>query len=40
MFVWKTWTREKRCAGVVTEVKEYRILLLLGFIPLFIWING
>ena len=40
MFVWKTWRKEKRFAGVVKEAKEYRVLLLLGFIPLFIWING
>ena len=40
MFVWKTWRKEKRFAGVVKEAKEYRVLLLLGFIPMFIWING
>lgn len=40
MLVWKTWRKEKRFAGIVTKTKEYRILLLFGFIPLFIWING
>lgn len=41
MLVWKTWTKSKRDrAGVVWGVKKYKILLLFGFIPLFIWING
>ncbi len=40
MFVWKTWRKEKKFAGFVTEAKEYKMLLLFGFIPLFISING
>lgn len=40
MFVWKTWVKEKIVFGVVSERKEYRVLLLFGIIPLFIAING
>lgn len=40
MIVWKTWRKEKRFAGVLKSAKEYKILLLFGFIPLFISING
>ena len=27
MFVWKTWRKEKKFAGFVTEAKEYKMLL-------------
>ena len=40
MIVWRTWRKTKTFAGVTTVVKEYKMLLLFGFIPLFIWING
>lgn len=40
MFVWKQWRKERRFLGDLETVKEYRILLLFGFIPLFIAING
>lgn len=40
MLVWKMWRTEKRVFGVVSSTKEYKILLLFGFIPLFISING
>ena len=41
MFVWRTWRKtETGFAGATIVRKEYKILLLFGFIPLFIWING
>lgn len=40
MLVWKMWRKEKTVFGVTQSAKEYRILLLFGFIPLFISING
>lgn len=40
MFVWRTWAKVKRIAGIETGRKEYRVLLLFGIIPLFIGING
>ena len=40
MLVWKKWRIEKRFAGMIESVKEYRMLLLFGFIPIFIGING
>ena len=40
MLVWKMWRTEKRVLGMVDRVKEYKVLLLFGFIPLFISING
>ncbi len=40
MLVWKSWRKEKRFAGIIEEVKEYKMLLLFGFIPIFISING
>ena len=39
MFVWKQF-RKSKGVGVFAEVKDYRMLLLFGFIPLFISING
>ncbi len=40
MLVWKMWRKEKVVFGIVDEAKEYKTLLLFGFIPLFISING
>ena len=40
MLIWKQWRMIKRVAGVTTKEKEYKILLLLGIIPIFISING
>ncbi len=40
MFVWKQWTKIKTCFGKVQEEKVYKLLLLFGFIPLFIFIDG
>lgn len=40
MLVWKTWTKEKYVFGQLEEHKEYKMLLLFGFIPLFVSING
>lgn len=40
MLVWKQWAKETTVFGVVSERKEYKILLLFGIIPLFISING
>lgn len=40
MFVWKQWRKEQYCLGKLASAKEYRILLLFGFIPLFIAIDG
>lgn len=40
MFVWRAWRKTKKSFGETIVVKEYKMLLLFGFIPLFIWING
>lgn len=40
MLVWKKWSIVKRFMGEETTIKEYRLLLLFGIIPLFISING
>jgi hypothetical protein len=40
MLVWKQWARVKRMFGVESDRKEYKVLLLFGIIPLFIFING
>lgn len=40
MLFWRTWKKEKKLVGVVIKSKEYKVLLLFGFIPLFIWIKG
>lgn len=40
MLVMKKWRKEKVIFGVVESVKEYKILLLFGFIPIYISING
>lgn len=40
MFVWKQWRKEMYHLGHLESAKDYRILLLFGFIPLFIAING
>ena len=40
MLVWKQWMIEKTVLGRVESHKEYRMLLLFGIIPLFVFING
>jgi hypothetical protein len=40
MLVMKKWRKEEVIFGVVESVKEYKILLLFGFIPIYISING
>lgn len=40
MLVWKTWRKEKRVLGNLVSRKDYKVLLLFGFIPLYISING
>ena len=40
MFVWKQWRKETYKYGVLEDAKEYRMLLLFGFIPIYIYING
>ena len=38
MLVYKTWVKRERITGQV--IKEYKLLLLFGIIPIFIWVNG
>ncbi len=38
MLVYKTWDKRERITGQV--IKEYKLLLLFGIIPIFIWVNG
>ena len=40
MLIWKTRRKEKIVFGVTESAKEYKLLLLFGFIPLYISING
>jgi hypothetical protein len=40
MLVWKKWSVVRRFMGEAKTIKEYRILLLFGIIPLFVSING
>lgn len=40
MFVWRTFKKVKSSFGIVEKVKIYRLGLLFGFIPVFIWIDG
>ena len=40
MFVWKQWEKQKIVFGHVESQKQYKLLLLFGIIPLFIWIDG
>lgn len=40
MFVWKQWRKEKYFFGDLKSAKEYKMLLLFGFVPLFIAVNG
>lgn len=40
MIVWKEWSVTKKCFGVVESQKIYKLLLLFGIIPIFIYING
>ena len=40
MLVWKTWTKKTRFGGgTIKDIKQYRMLLLFGFIPIFISIK-
>ena len=39
MFVWKQWKKETYKYGELESVKGYKMLLLFGFIPLYISIN-
>ncbi len=39
MLVFKTWVSVKKDI-ITTKTKVYRVLLLFGIIPLFIWIDG
>lgn len=38
MLVYKTWDKRERITGRV--IKKYKLLLLFGIIPIFIWVNG
>lgn len=40
MVVWKHWAKVKKEYGETKIEKEYKMLLLFGFIPLFISVNG
>lgn len=42
MFVWKQWVHNKHdfLTGEVINRKVYKMLLLFGFIPLYIFIDG
>ena len=40
MLVWKQWEKVKTMFGIEQERKIYRVLLLFGLIPLFIFIDG
>lgn len=40
MIVWKEWRVTKKCFGVVERDRIYKLLLLFGIIPIFIYING
>ena len=39
MLIFKTWVSVKNDI-LTTKTKIYRVLLLFGIIPLFIWIDG
>lgn len=40
MLVWKTWTKvEHAAAGYVKYIKHYKMLLLFGFIPLYVSVD-
>lgn len=40
MLVWRTYTKTRTCYGVVDRERTYKWLLLFGFIPLFVAIDG
>lgn len=40
MFVWRQWVTKTFVCGKVKSQKSYRMLLLFGLIPLFIYIDG
>ena len=39
MFVWRSWVHT-RITGMEKHIKVYKMLLLFGFVPLFISIDG
>lgn len=39
MFVWKTWTKKEMIDPFHYRVREYKILLLFGIIPVWILIK-
>lgn len=40
MLVWKTWTKVKHAAaGYLRYKKHYKMLLLFGFIPLYVSVD-
>ena len=40
MLIWKTWTKVKHYApGAIRYKKHYKMLLLFGFIPLYISVD-
>lgn len=40
MLVWRQWSVVRGAYGVSQTVKEYKLLLLFGILPIFISING
>lgn len=40
MLVWKQWEKQKIVFGCVESRKQYKLLLLFGIVPIFIWISG
>lgn len=41
MLVWRTWTKKTRFAGgAIKDIKQCRMLLLFGFIPIFFSIKS
>lgn len=39
MFVWRSWVKTTFREGMLTTHKVYKMLLLFGFIPLFISVD-
>lgn len=40
MLIMKSWRKVEKVAGVVVKSRSYRMILLFGIVPLFIWIDG
>lgn len=40
MIIWKQWKRTKTVLGQIKSEKIYKICLLFGIIPIFVFING